>query len=114
MDDRDQELWLPRVTAGLCIFLFFFSLLVLSLFLLGNFQNFLDTTQTLLLRIFETSSLLYVVAALYNVILRIVLAIKKRVRWHTLPAVTTLLGAVFLFASYLAFGFLFAWLRPLN
>jgi magnesium-transporting ATPase (P-type) len=114
MDRADQNLWLPSVVGRMCIFLFFFSFLVLSLFLLGNFQNFLDSTLIVLLRMFEISSLLYVVAALYYGVLRIVPAVRKTVPWKTIPVVLSLVGAAFLFALYLFFGFLLAWLKPLN
>lgn len=114
MASGENELWLPSATARISVFLFFFSLLVLSLFLLGNFQNFLDSTQVILIHIFEGSSLLYVVTALYFVGLRIVMAIRRRLRLATLPVVVSFLGAVFLFAVYLFFGFLVAWLKPLN
>ncbi|HUX21606.1 MAG TPA: hypothetical protein VMW69_10245 [Spirochaetia bacterium] len=114
METSNEQFWLPSVVARICFFLFFFSLLVLSLFLLGNFQNFLDSTQVSLLHIFEGSSLLYVVTTLYYVVLRIVTAIRRCLRWRTLPVIVALVGAVFLFAAYLFFGFLFAWLKPLN
>ena len=114
MGEDNHELWLPSAVGRMSLFLFFFSLLVLSLFLLGNFQNFLDSTQTMLLSIFETTSLLYIVAVLFNVVVRIVLAAQGRGKWRGLSAVLSLLGAAVFTAMYLFFGFLFAWLKPLN
>lgn len=114
MSNEGGGLWLPSAAARITIFLFFFSMLVMSLFLLGNFQSFLDTTQTMLLAIFEGSSLLYVVAALYWVVVRIVLAVRRRRRVNIVGVVLSLLGVAFLLGAYLVFGFLIAWLKPLN
>lgn len=114
MKRRSNGMWLPSVVAGITIFLFFFSLLVLALFLLGNLQNFLDSTQSMLLRIFEISSLLYVVSALYYVVLDIILAIRKKRRLHPVSMVLSIAGAALVFGTYLFFGFLITWLNPLN
>lgn len=114
MTTQHTRLWLPSAVTRISIFLFFFSLLVLSLFLLGNFQSFLDSTQTMLLHIFESSSLLYVVSVIFFVIMRAVLAVRGFERFRPLSVVLALLGACFLFAVYLGFGFLLTWIAPLN
>jgi len=114
MNKEGQELWLPSAAARITLFLFFFSLLVMSLFLLGNFQSFLDSTQTMLLAVFEGASLLYVVAALYWVIVQIVLAIRGVARLNAVSLVLSILGIGFLLGAHLVFGFLIAWLEPVN
>lgn len=114
MNHRSRDLWLPSTLRRVCLFLFFFSLLVLSLFLLGNFQNFLDSTQTMLLGIFETTSLLYVVAALFYIIILVVVAVGRKRSFKFLSMLLSLFGAAAFFATYLFFGFLFAWLKPVN
>lgn len=114
MNKEGQELWLPSAAARITLFLFFFSLLVMSLFLLGNFQSFLDSTQTMLLAVFEGASLLYVVAALYWVIVQIVLAIRGVARLNAVSLVLSILGIGFLLGAHLVFGFLIVWLEPVN
>jgi len=45
------------------LYLFFINLLLLFFFLLGNFQGFQDSTQSLILKVLEKSSLIYLFLA---------------------------------------------------
>ena len=90
------------------------ALLVLSLFLVGNFQNFLDSTQIMLLGLFEVTSLLFVVSTLFFSATTAILAIRKHRPWRLLPVVLSLAAAGGLFGLHWLFKFLLVWLNPVN
>lgn len=88
------------------VFCFLFSLLAFALYLLGNFQEFLDSTQVLLLAVLRFSLLAEVgLAALY---LPIVL-LRGELRAGRL--ILVLLSAVLCMALLLGLSFLSAWFQ---
>ncbi len=74
MEERTTEkgIWLPFLLRRTHLFLFWFSLLVFLLFLLGNMQEFLDSTQRLLLSLLGFSSVLSAIIGCYVFIALIV------------------------------------------
>jgi len=74
MEERmnEKSIWLPFVLRRMHLFLFWFSLLIFLLFLLGNIQEFLDSTQRLLLTMLGFSSVLCVMIGCYVFIALIV------------------------------------------
>ena len=83
------------------------------LFLLGNLQEFLDTTQLLLLRIAGISSFLYVVFGLYSAVIALVQSIRRqRVRFYRslLNAFGLVVSGGILFLSY----FLQSWIEQVR
>ncbi len=109
MSGKERFLWLPSVVGRTCVFLFLFTLLCISLFLLGNFQDFLDSTQVFLLHLFEISSVAFVMASLYYIGVLIVLASRGR-RLQTLRLVLAAAGVVAFSALYALVRFFLAWL----
>ena len=62
---RPRSLLLPFIEK--CIhFLFAFSLFLLALYLLGNFQSFLDRSQTLILKTLEWATVIGGILCLYR------------------------------------------------
>jgi hypothetical protein len=90
------------------VFFFVLSLLVLALYLLGNFQDFLDSSQLLLLSILRISLLAEILTALAYFLMIFLLG-----RWRRYPGrlVLCFLAAVFSTALLLAVSFLSAWFQ---
>lgn len=111
---QDKEIWLPTLLARLGTFLFVFALLVLSLFLLGNFQSFLNSTLVMLLDLFEVTSMLFVVTALFYCLTTATFAIRRRLPWRLGSMVVSLGAAGALLGLHWIFNFLLVWLNPVN
>ncbi len=80
---KRRPIWLQTVLARACVFTFALSVISFSLFLLGNLQEFLDTTQEMLLRIASVSSFLYLLVGLYFLAVAVVqLARRGVVGWR--------------------------------
>lgn len=76
---RIPALWLPIILKRLSFLVFFLSLILLILFLLGNNQDFLDSTQEMLLSIMEWSfSLLILCTFFYALFLLFFGIIRKK------------------------------------
>lgn len=99
----DSLYWLSGRAAVFC---FVLSVLVFALYLLGNFQEFLDTTQVLLLTLLRLALLAEVILALLYVLVTFALG---RLRFGRV--VLSLLSAVFCAALLLGTGFLSAWFQ---
>lgn len=109
MANKNRLLWLPSVVGRVCVFLFFFTLATILLFLLGNFQSFLDSTQLFLLHLFDISCVVFVVACLYYIAVLISMAVRqKQVRVFRL--VIAIAGAAVFASLYVVVRFLLAWL----
>lgn len=90
------------------VFFFIFSLLLFMLYLLGNFQDFLDATQILLLQLLKASLLSEVFLGVLYIVLVFFL---RRQRRHLRCLILCSLSVVFCYALLLAFSFLSAWFQ---
>ncbi len=84
------------------IFLFFF-------FLLGNYQDFLDTTQTFLLNLLRLSLLLQIVCSALYVPLLIYRCLSER-KWYVPRWVILVFGAVFGIVLLVLLSYVQLWL----
>jgi len=98
--------WLAGRTAVLC---FALSLLTLALYLLGNFQDYLDSTQVLLLALLRLALLAGILAALTFAAVSLALGRPKAGR-----LILCFLLVVYSGALLLAAGFLSAWFQLPN
>lgn len=73
---RKREMWLQHIAGRLCIFLFAFNAIAAGLFLLGNAQEFLESTQLLLLRMLKTGSIVFLCTLVYFIVILIVEGIR--------------------------------------
>jgi len=110
MEEKSRYLWLPIVIGRLCVFLFSVTLVVVLLFLLGNFQNFLDTTQILLLHLFDFLCTIFVVSCLYYVGVLGWLAFRRRLALNPVRLGLALAAAVLFGALYFGARYLLVWL----
>jgi hypothetical protein len=90
------------------VFFFVFSLLVFALYLLGNFQEFLDSSQLILLGLLRIGLLSQLLTALAYFVMLFLLGRQRR---YPGRLVLCVLSAAFSAALLLAVGFLSAWLR---
>jgi len=84
------------------------SLLFLGLYLLGNFQDFLDTSQLFLLKSLEISLLIELVLSLFYIIFILFYAVSSG-KLALLKLILAFLSLLFCFALVLALKFLSAW-----
>ena len=102
-----------RILEGAYAGLFLFSIFVLALYFLGNYQEFLDSSQTLLLDLLKRTSLICALTSGYYLIGLIIWMIRRR---HLTPF-RLLFGIVALGISIffsLGTNFLLIILAPVN
>jgi hypothetical protein len=99
----DSLYWLAGRAAVFC---FVLSMLALALYLLGNFQEFLDSTQVLLLTVLRLALLAEVLSALLYIPVSLALG-----RHRVGRLLLCFLSAVYSIALLLATGFLSAWFQ---
>ncbi len=95
MKRKKPVLWLPGIINKFTLFTFLLSVMILLLYLLGNFQLFTDITQILLLRMFRYAALIFIVTGMYNLVLGLIVLLRKH-RFYTIRFIVTLLGEVFI------------------
>jgi len=97
--------WLVARTV---VFFFIFSLLLFLLYLLGNFQEFLDSTQIFLVQLLKVSLLAEVFVGLLYLLMVFML---RRQRRFLGKVILCSLSVVVSFVLLLAFSFLTAWFQ---
>ena len=97
--------WLVARTV---VFFFIFSLLLFLLYLLGNFQEFLDSTQIFLIQLLKISLLAEVFAGLLYLVMVFMLRRQRRFLGKVILCSLSVLAS---FMLLLAFSFLTAWLQ---
>ena len=90
------------------MFFFIFSLLLFLLYLLGNFQEFLDSTQIFLIQLLKVSLLAEVFVGLLYLFMVFLL---RRQRRFLGKVILCCLSIVISFVSLLAFSFMTAWFQ---
>ncbi len=98
--------WLAGRTAVFC---FLLSLLTLALYLLGNFQEFLDSTQVLLLILLRLALIAGILSALTYAVVSLVVGRPRAGR-----LILCFLSVVYSAALLLVTGFLSAWFQLPN
>ena len=108
---REKQFWITRVLPRVALYLFFFQNIVLILFVIGNFQSFLDSNLILLLKIMRTGSLLFVFVLIYDFFTQLFARVlKHKRRFATWPVILGGLawGGAVQFISQL----FLSWIRP--
>lgn len=101
MFDDLRKTWLFSLLGRLTAFLALLSLLILFLYIIGNYQQFLDSSQLLLLKILETVSLFGAISGIYYIffIFFIGLMEKKVMVLRLVLTILIILVCVFLFSG---------------
>jgi hypothetical protein len=92
--------WVPVVIKKTSILLFILASIVLITFFIGNFQEFLDSTQLLLLNILGLLAILYIIIGFYNIIFTIIRLIKFKSREY-LNFGLIITGEIFIIIIYI-------------
>ena len=100
MRKEKNIIWLPDIINKITLFTFMLSILILLTFLAGNKQGFIDSTQTLLLRVFRTTAIVFIVTGVYNVIISFAVLIRSR-RLYSFRLIMTILGEGVMITSFL-------------
>jgi hypothetical protein len=90
------------------VFFFVLAMIVLALYFLGNFQEFMDATQIFLLQLLELCLLAAVGAGAFHILL---LFLVPETKHRLLRLVLSFAGLIVSYALLLAFKFLSAWFQ---
>lgn len=96
------------LTARGVVFFFIFSLILFLLYLLGNFQDFLDSTQIFLITLLKISLLTEVFVGFLYLLLLFLLRRQRRYLGKLILCSLSIVSSFFLL---LAFSFLSAWFQ---
>ena len=102
--------WLFSFIGRLTIFLAAFSLLLLFLYISGNYQDFLASSQVFILNILKTMTLLGAIFSIYYLILLFFLAIVRK-QVFIARFVFTIVSLTFTVILFGTLSFLFSWFR---
>lgn len=109
LSEKLREKKIHAFVGRLCVFLFPVVVLLSGLFLLGNFQEFLDSTQIFLLSLLRVATLSFIIAAVYHLLVLTVHVMRKG-RVSFFAFLFSLLGMVVVGAIYFLVNFLSSWL----
>ncbi|MBN2553182.1 MAG: hypothetical protein JXB06_10455 [Spirochaetales bacterium] len=96
------------LVARVVVFFFIFALLLFLLYLLGNFQEFLDSTQIFLIQLLKVSLLAEVFFGLLYLLLVFLMRRQRRLLGKLILCFLSIVGS---FLLLLAFSFLSAWFQ---
>ena len=96
------------LVARVVVFFFIFALLLFLLYLLGNFQEFLDSTQIFLIQLLKVSLLAEVFFGLLYLLLVFMMRRQRRLLGKLILCFLSIVGC---FVLLLAFSFLSAWFQ---
>ncbi len=100
------RLWLPRILGRLKLYMFVMSLVLFTLYGIGNFQSFADTTLFILIRIMNLYFYSFLVLAVSDILVYAFLAkdsAVRRILFYTRSLVSLgLIGALYLIINLLS------------
>ncbi len=100
MRKEKTAIWLPEIINKITLFTFLSSLAVLLLFVAGNFQGFIDSTQIFLLRMFRFTGLTYMVTGIYNLFIDTAVLFKNG-RIYSKRVILTVIGEALMFIIFM-------------
>ena len=102
---RPPEQRISSLLSRVSIFLFFLNLVLGFIYVIGSVQEFLDTTQGLILRVFEVSSITFIILAIYS----LVLMVMEMIRWkrnYTVALLITVIGITIVLTLFVGVEFI--------
>ena len=75
---KNTGFWIPEIIRKISILLFLLTAVVFLTFVIGNFQEFLDSTQLLLLNIFEIVAGVFILSGIYHIIITTAVMISSK------------------------------------
>lgn len=92
--ENSAVFWIPGIIRKISILLFLITTVVFLIFLIGSFQGFLDSTQLILLDIFEIVAGIFILTGFYHLIIISVLMI--RTKSHTFISLAIIVAGEFI------------------
>ena len=108
-----KSIWLQVLVGRTCVFLFLLSIIVAGLFFLGNLQEFLDSTQILLLNMLNVTTLVFLSFAVFFLTILIVEGARRR-KLHPVKIVLTIIGIILIAFIFFMSNFLSSWLTEVR
>ncbi len=105
MRRKKTVFWLPGVINRFTLFTFLLSVMIFLLYVLGNFQEFTDGTQIMLLSLFRYAGLVFMVTGVYNLLIDGFVIIRKR-QWYVTRFIFTIAGEVFIIVIFIGISIL--------
>ena len=103
-----NEVHLARVAGHTSLYLFFFSLIVVFVYVVGNLQGFLEETLLLLLDMFEWVMYVYCISDLYYVIFSFTRTVRGGKKYASL--FLAVFGLVYGLGMLAAVNYMYSWL----
>ena len=72
------ETWFAKLLGRLCIYLFILLTISFAMYLLGNFQDFLDTSQIMLIKISQFIAILFLIADMHYLFILVFRGLRKQ------------------------------------
>ena len=111
MPIKGSDHWIVQTSERSARFLTLFSLVLLGLYLLGNFQDFAADNLRYLLKALEFCCLIGALISIYALVYYIFHSVSRKTAYLGKIIVSTL-SALYNAGIYLALKFLAAWLQP--
>jgi hypothetical protein len=102
--------WLLTVLQKVSLFLAISSIVTVFYYIIGNFQDFLDSTQIILLRLIEIITLAGFIIELYLLVMLIVIAVKDK-RMFAFRFVSTVVLFGYFLGIYIIIKFVSSWIH---
>ncbi|MCK5674202.1 MAG: hypothetical protein KAH95_12545 [Spirochaetales bacterium] len=103
---KNTVFWIPEVIEKIFLLLFILSSVVFMTYGIGNFQGFLDSTQLVLLNIFEIIAIILIIVGIYNIIFTTIKIIKlkskKYIRLGLIISAEVIIIAVYLLVKMIS------------
>jgi hypothetical protein len=103
-----RKTWLFSLLGRLTLFFILFALLVLFLYIIGNYQEFLDSSQLLLLKILEVVSLFGAIIGMYYIFFLFFIALLEK-KIFILRFILTFLSIIVSIFLFSGIKFLSSW-----
>ena len=110
METKRPDHWIAQLTQRSARFLTLMSLILLGLYLLGNFQDFATDNLEYLLKALEFCCLIGAIVSIYSLIYYIIQSFTKKAAYLGKILITSF-AVIYNTGIYLAIKFLAAWLQ---
>ena len=105
--------WIPGTIKKISVFLFLLAAVVFIIFIIGNFQEFLDSTQLVVLNIFEIIAAAFIISGIYHIIFTIVMMVRSRTQ-EFISLGITLAGEAIVISFFLLSNIIIAVTKTVN
>lgn len=105
--------WIPGIIRKISILLFLITAVVFLIFIIGSFQEFLDSTQLILLNIFEIVAGTFIITGIYHIIIMSVVMIRSK-SYKLISLIITITGEFIVISFFLLANMISAVTKAVN